>query len=132
MIGQLDGPGRMKMATLEEATTLAQRLHGIVERMAAQANKNEPVTSYMQQVRRAGAPLVTLLKPQFGMVSDHVAQMMVVAGRTGSDKIRVRALREFVGQLKQQLEIAGNRVRETHTVDDAPKADDAPKSEGDG
>lgn len=113
---QLDGPGRMKMVTLEEATTLAQRLHGIVERMAAQANKNEPVTSYMQQVRRAGAPLVTLLKPQFGLVSDHVAQMMVVAGRTGSDRIRVRALRESVGQLKMQLEVAGNRVRETHAV----------------
>ncbi|HJU72259.1 MAG TPA: hypothetical protein VJ717_00825, partial [Gemmatimonadaceae bacterium] len=87
-----------------------------VERMAAQANKNEPVTSYMQQVRRAGAPLVTLLKPQFGLVSDHVAQMMVVAGRTGSDRIRVRALRESVGQLKMQLEVAGNRVRETHAV----------------
>jgi hypothetical protein len=122
MTVQLDGPGRMKLVTLDDAVTHVQRLHGLVERMAATAQKNEPVSSAMQQFRRAGAPLVTLLKPQFGMIADHVAQMIVIAGRTGSDRIRVRALREGIGQLKLQVELAGNRVREVHAVrDDAPK-----------
>lgn len=125
MSSALDVPGRLKMATLEEATKLAQRLHGLVERMASASQKNEPVSSYMQQVRRAGAPLVGLLKPNFGMVADHVAQMMVIAGRTGSDPIRVRALREGVGQLKMQLEIAENRVHAMHAV-----KDEAAKPEG--
>lgn len=125
MANTLDVPGRLKMATLEEAVKSAQRLHGLVERMAAASQKNEPVSSYMQQVRRSGAPLVSLLKASFGLVSDHVAQMMVIAGRTGSDPIRVRALREGVGQLKMQLEVAENRVRETHAV-----KEQAPKVEG--
>lgn len=116
MAVQLDGPGRMKMATLEDALTHAQRLHGIVERMAAVAQRNDPVTGMMQQFRRAGAPLVTLLKPQFGLISDHVTQLMLIAGRTGSEKIRARALREGIGQLKMQLEVAGNRVRDTHAI----------------
>ena len=109
MRGKLDVPGQLKMATLEEATKITQRLHGIVERMAAAAQRRESISSYSQLVRRAGAPLVTLLKAQFGMVSDHVAQMMVIAGRTGSDQVRVRALREGVGQLKMQLEVSATR-----------------------
>ncbi len=116
MAGSLDVPGRLKIATLEEAVTITQRLHGLVERMAAQAHKREPIGSYCQQIRRAGAPLVSLLKANFGLISDHVAQMMIIAGRTGSDQVRVRALREGVGQLKMQLEIAETRVRDTHAV----------------
>lgn len=104
------------MATLEDAGVLAQRLHGLIERMASAAQKRDPIASYMQQVRRAGAPLVTLLKGQFGMIADHVAQMMIIAGRTGSDLVRVRALREGVGQLKMQLEVAQTRVKENHAV----------------
>lgn len=125
MASSLDVPGQLKMATLEEAAKITQRLHGVVERMAMTAQKLEPVTSYSQQVRRCGAPLVSLLKANFGLVSDHVAQMMVIAGRTGSDQVRVRALREGVGQLKMQLEIAENRVRAIHTVtDEKPKPEE--------
>jgi hypothetical protein len=118
MRSKLDVPGQLKLATLDEATKIAQRLHGIVENMASLANRNEPVSSYFQQVRRAGAPLVGLLKAQFGLLSDHVAQMMIVAGRTGSDRTRVRALREAMGQLKMQLDIAATRTREIHKVEE--------------
>lgn len=115
------------MATLEEAAKMTQRLHGLVERMAVTAQKREPISSYSQQVRRAGAPLVSLLKAQFGLISDHVAQMMIIAGRTGSDLVRVRALREGVGQLKMQLEVAETRVREIHAV-----KEETPNPEGSG
>lgn len=104
------------MSTLENASMAAQRLHGLVERLASAASKREPISSYMQQFRRSAPPLVTLLKPQFGMIADQLTQMMVIAGRSGSDQIRVRALREGIGQLKMQIELAGNRVRETHAV----------------
>lgn len=127
MARSLDVPGRLKLATLEEAMTITQRLHGLVERMAAQAQKREPISSYCQQIRRAGAPLVSLLKANFGMISDHVAQMMIIAGRTGSDLVRVRALREGIGQLKMQLEVAETRVRDIHAVQE-----EAPKPEGSG
>lgn len=106
---------------------MTQRLHGLVERMAVTAQKREPISSYSQQVRRAGAPLVSLLKAQFGLISDHVAQMMIIAGRTGSDLVRVRALREGVGQLKMQLEVAETRVREIHAV-----KEETPNPEGSG
>lgn len=127
MRSSLDVPGRLKMATLEEAAKIAQRLHGLVEQAASAAHKGEPIVSYTQQVRRAGAPLVSLLKAQFGMVSSHVAQMMIIAGRTGSDKVRVRALREGVAQLKMQLDVSETRVKESHAV----KAE-APNPEGSG
>lgn len=116
MRSSLDVPGRLKMATLEEAAKIAQRLHGLVEQAASAAHKGDPISSYCQQVRRTGAPLVSLLKAQFGMVSSHVAQMMIIAGRTGSDKVRVRALREGVAQLKMQLDVSETRVKESHAV----------------
>lgn len=125
MAQTIDGPGRMKIATLETAGIAAQRLHGLVERLASAAQKREPISSYMQQFRRSAPPLVGLLKPQFGMIADHLTQMIVIAGRSGSDQIRVRALREGIGQLKMQIELAGNRVRDTHAV-----KEDAPKPEG--
>ena len=122
---ELDPAGRLKMALLENAGIAAQRLHGLVERLASAASKNEPISSYMQQFKRSAPPLVSMLKPQFGMIADHLTQMIVIAGRSGSDQIRVRALREGIGQLKMQIEIAGNRVKENHAV-----REDLPTPEG--
>jgi hypothetical protein len=118
---ELDPAGRLKMALLETASISAQRLHGLVERLASASSKNEPISSYMQQFKRSAPPLVSMLKPQFGMIADLLTQMIVIAGRSGSDQIRVRALREGIGQLKMQIELAGIRVKETHAVKvDAP------------
>jgi len=113
------------MALLETAGIAAQRLHGLVERLASAYSKREPISSYMQQFKRSAPPLVSMLKPQFGMISDHLTQMIVIAGRSGSDQIRVRALREGIGQLKMQIEIAGTRVKENHAV-----REDLPTPEG--
>ena len=59
-------------------------------------------------------PLVGLLKPQFGMLSDQVASVNLVATRGGSEQMRVRGLREGVASLRQGLEIAERKVREQH------------------
>lgn len=125
---KLDGAGAAKMATLEAATLHLQRVHGIVERMAIALRSKEPLSNYGPQVKRAAAPLVGLLKGQFGMISDQATALILVASRAGGgDQQRVRSLREAVGQIRQSLEIANAKVREKHTIEESPKA--APKSD---
>jgi hypothetical protein len=119
---KLDGAGAAKMATLEAATLHVQRVHGIVERMAIALRSKEPLSNYGPQVKRAAAPLVGLLKGQFGMISDQATALILVASRAGGgDQQRVRSLREAVGQIRQSLEIANTKVREKHTIEESPK-----------
>ncbi len=122
----LDGPGIQKMKTLEEATTQLQRLHGIVEQYALAMKQNKPTSLFGMQVKRALFPLVGLLKPQFGMIADQVAAINLVASRGGAETAKVRMLREGVGSLRQQLEIAAVRVKSNHEVKEEPKAEGKP------
>ena len=118
---KLDGAGVQKMNTLDEAAMLLQRLHGIVETYALALKRNQPTTLYGMQVKRAISPLVGLLKPQFGLISDQAAALNLVAGRGGSEVAKIRQLREGVGSLRQALEIAVVRVKDNHTVKDDEK-----------
>jgi hypothetical protein len=115
---KMDGAGIEKMKTLETALSQLQRVHGLVEQMAMAVKNSQPATIYGAQIRRAGSPLVGLLKGQFGMISDTLAAMMVVAGRSGSDKVRLRSLREGVAQARTALEIAVTKTIELHTAED--------------
>ena len=115
---RLDGAGIAKMTTLEDAMLLLQRVHAIVERMATLARSQQDTGQCRQQIQRAASPLVTLLKPQFGMISDQVAQFNLITTRGGGDQMKVRALREMVAQLRTQLEIAVTRTRDHHTIED--------------
>ena len=115
---KMDGAGIEKMKTLETAQVQLQRVHGLVEQMAMAVKNDQPTAIYSAQIRRAGSPLVGLLKGQFGMISDQLAAMMVVAGRTGSDKVRLRSMREVVAQVRTALEIAVAKTIELHTVED--------------
>jgi hypothetical protein len=117
---KLDGAGVQKMNTLDEAATQLQRLHGIVETYALALKRNQPTSLYGMQLKRAIAPLVGLLKPQFGLISDQAAALNLVAGRGGSEQAKLRQLREGVGGLRQALEIAVVRVKDNHTVKEAP------------
>ena len=114
---KLDGAGVQKLKTLDEAATQLQRLHGIVETYALALKRNQPTSLYGMQVKRAIAPLVGLLKPQFGLVADHVSGLLLTATRGGGgDQSRLRNLREGVAQLRMQLEIAAVRVKEKHEI----------------
>lgn len=115
---KLDGAGVQKLKTLEEAATQLQRLHGIVETYALSLKRAQPTSLYGMRVKRALTPLVGLLKPQFGLISDQVASLNLVAGRGGSETTKVRQLREGVGALRQALEIAVVRVKDNHAVKD--------------
>jgi hypothetical protein len=113
---QLDGAGLAKMVTLEDASAQLQRLHGIVERMAIAVRSQQDTAQFGQQLRRAGSPLIGLLKGQFGMISDQVTAMLLIATRGGGDQNKLRALRESVAQIRTQLEIAIARTKEKHAV----------------
>jgi hypothetical protein len=123
---KLDGAGVQKMKTLEEAFTQLQRIHGIVETYALALKRTQPTSLYGMQVKRTLTPLVGLLKPQFGLISDQVAALNLVASRGGSETTKVRILREGVGSIRQALDIAQVRVKENHAV----KEDPAERSDG--
>lgn len=118
---KLDGAGIAKMKTLEEADLLLQRIHGMVEQYAIGVKQNKPVPVFVQQIKRTLPILVGLLKGQFGLISDQAAALNLQAGRGGSEQMKVRVLREGVGQLRQALEIAAARVKDQHKVEEPAK-----------
>lgn len=117
----LDGAGAAKLKTIEEALLGMQHLHALVERMASAVKNNQPSSFYGSQLKRAAAPLVGQLKGQFGTIADQVSAMLLIATRGGSEQMKIRSLRENIGQIRQALEIAATKVKEKHTQPD-PKA----------
>jgi len=115
---KLDGAGHAKIETLDEAMAHVQRIHGIVERMGVAVRGQQDTAQFGAQIRRAGSPLVGLLKGQFGMISDQVTAMLLIATRGGGAQNKLRALRESVAQVRTQVEIAITRTKEKHAVPD--------------
>jgi hypothetical protein len=124
---KLDGAGVQKLKTLEEATTMLHRLHGLVETYAIAVKKSQPSSHCIQQIRRALPPMIGLLKGQFGMISDQVASLNLLATRGSNEQTRVRVLREGVGSIRLALDVATLRVKENHAVKEteAPQAEPA-------
>lgn len=116
MATQLDGAGQIKLQTLDDALGQLQRLHGIVERYAMAVKTQTDTGGFRQQLMRAGTPMVGLLKPQFGVIADVVTSFLLIASRGGSDQMKVRSLREAVGQVRAQLEIAITKTKEKHAI----------------
>ncbi len=112
----LDGAGQAKLHTLDDALNQLQRVNTIVERMAVAARAQENTGMHRQQIHRAVSPMVTLLKPQFGVLSDQLAHLNLVASRGGTDNAKVRGLREAVAQIRAQIEVTMAKVREQHTT----------------
>lgn len=113
---KLDGAGTQKMKTLVDALTTLQTIHGHVERMAIEVKNQKGVGVIPQQIKRIATPLQGQLKGQFGLIADQVSGMILASGRGGGEQLKVRALREYVGQLRQALEIAQAKVKEQHSV----------------
>lgn len=114
--GALDGAGKAKMDTLEEAQNIIQRTHAMVERYALAVKQNNPATQqFVLQIKRSLEPMVGMLKAQFGLISDQVAALILASSRGGSDNTRVRTLREGIAQLRTAIELAERKVRDQHT-----------------
>jgi hypothetical protein len=118
---KLDGAGLAKMKTLDEALTLMQRVHGLVESYAMSVQRKQPSSPFLMTIRRTLPSLAENLKAQFGLISDQITNVNVHATRGGSEAMRVRVLREGVAQIKQALEIAVTQTREKHAVEDEKK-----------
>jgi hypothetical protein len=121
---QLTGLGTQLVQTLQDAASHLQRLHAITEKMAMAQKLQEPLAPHGQQFRRAATPLVGLLKGQFGVLADQVSQLILVATRGGSEQRKVAALREGIGQLRLQVDIAINKVYEHHAATTEETADE--------
>lgn len=115
MAGALDGAGKAKMDTLEEANSILQRVHAMVERYALAVKQQQNSSVFVLQIKRSLEPMVGLLKAQFGLISDQATGVILASTRGGSDNARVRSLREGVAQLRTALEMAERKVREQHT-----------------
>lgn len=114
---KLDGAGVQKMKTLEDALISLQSIHGVVERMAIDVKNQRPLGIAPQQVKRMAVPLQGQLKGQFGMIADQVTAFILASSRGGGgDQAKVRVMREYVGQLRQAIEIAAHKVKEQHAV----------------
>jgi hypothetical protein len=113
---KLDGAGAQKMKTLEEALVTLQTIHGMVERMAIEVKNQKGAGVIPQQIKRIATPLQGQLKAQFGLIADQVSGMILAAGRGGGDQLNVRAMREFVAQIRTALEISQAKVKEQHAV----------------
>ena len=113
---KLDGAGIQKMKTIDEANIQLARLHGIVEQYALALKQNKPTSLFGSQIKRALFPLVGLLKPQFGLIADRIAALNLITSRGGPDTTKVRTLREGVGSIRQQLEIATVRIKDVHKL----------------
>ena len=114
---KLDGAGASKMKTLEEGLVSLQTIHGMVERMAMEVQNQKGVGVIPMQLKRIAAPLVGQLKGQFGMISDQISTMLLVAGRGGGEQVKVRAYREHVAQIRTAMEMAKNKVKKDHGVE---------------
>ena len=121
---QLTGLGTQLVQTLHDAASHLQRLHGITEKLAMAQKLQQPTAPLWQQFRRAATPLVGLLKGQYAVLADQVSQLILVATRGGSEQRKVAALREGVGQLRAQVDIAINKVYEHHAAE-AEEAEEA-------
>lgn len=115
---KLDGAGTVKMATLDEAALQLQRVHGSVEQWALAVKRNQPSTLFSMQLRRQLPTLASLLKAQFGMISDQVTAMHLVASRGGAEGAKIRGLREGVAQVRTAIEIAVTQTKDKHAQKD--------------
>lgn len=115
---KLDGAGQVRMATLDEAMALHQRIHGLVEQYALSVKRNQPASHLMMNLKRQMPVLAGKLKGQFGMISDLVTALNMQMTRGSSDQVRVRVMRDGVAAIRVQLEIAVTQTVEKHKIED--------------
>ena len=111
---KLDGAGTEKMKTLDEALMQLHRVHGLVESYALAIKRSQPPATYLMPIRRALPTLASLLKGQFGLISDQAMSLNMTVSRGSNEQVRVRMLREGIGALRQAIDVAIVRVKENH------------------
>jgi hypothetical protein len=124
---KLDGAGQAKMKTLDDAMALLMRVHALVEQYALQVKRNAPGGHFLSGVRRQLPALTSMLKGQFGMISDQVLQVQLSSSRGASEQVRIRTLREGMAHIKTALEIAITQTIVKHAEKDEKDDKDVKK-----
>ena len=115
------------MSTLDDATALQQRLHGLVEQYALSVKRNQPASHIMMNLKRQMPALAGLLKGQFGSIADMVTAVNMQMTRGSSEQVRVRQMREGMASIRVQLELAVAHTIAKHELKDdtSPRGADA-------
>jgi hypothetical protein len=127
---KLDGPGTVKLVTLQEAQMKMAAIHSMVERMAVEVKNSKGIGPMGMQLKRLMVPMIGQLKSQFQLISDQLVGMNLIAGKGGADTLKIKLYRETVAQIKTQLEIAIVQTIDKHAVHD--EAAEARQKERDG
>jgi len=115
---KLDAAGINKLKTLDDALLLLQRINGIVEQYALAQKRNQPTSTFVQNVRRQLPSLAENLKGHFGMISDLIMSVNLAASRGASEAVRLRMLREGVAHIRAAIELAITQTKAKHTVEE--------------
>ena len=114
----LDGAGQVKMDTLNTCIALHQRIHGWVESYAIGVKNQKPEATILNNIRRNLPVLAAKLKTQFGLISDLATAVYMSSSKGAAEQMRVRAMREGIGALKMQLDIAVTQTIAKHAKHD--------------
>ena len=110
---------RQRLAELETFQQRIQNLHGLVERFAAERQDLEP---HVQALRRAFIRLkMELAAAGFDAMAQLCASLDLAAKRTGSKPFKARILRDGVGSLRMQMDVAQRGVRASEDKPDEEK-----------
>lgn len=108
MSGTLSPNAQTKLASLGEFLSRVQHVHGLVEQYAAAKTHQDQLQMQMQ--RAFGKLKLQFMGAGFDTLSQLSGSMEIAAKRGLSQVAKARILREGVGSLKFQLELAQRTV----------------------
>ena len=94
----------MKMAELRRLTDKVHHVHGLVEKYAATKNPQHARRQTLPIKRAFGQLKLELMGAGFDALSQLAGSMELAAGRGGSQRNKIRILREGVGSMRFQMD----------------------------
>lgn len=110
MAGNLSPQARMKLAALRTTADKVQHVHGLVERYGATRDPRQADMLGMPLKRAFGRLKLELMGAGLDTLSQLAGSMEIAAGRGGSQRQKLRILREGVGSLRHQVEMEQRKV----------------------
>ncbi|MFP4623699.1 MAG: hypothetical protein ACLFRX_05920 [Gemmatimonadota bacterium] len=110
MAGKLSPQAQMKVATLQAMADKVQHVYGLVERYAATRDPRQAEMLAMPMKRAFGKLKIELMGSGLDTLSQLAGSMEIAAGRGGSQRQKLRVLREGVASLRFQVEQEQKKV----------------------
>ena len=108
MAGKLSSNAQVKLASLQDFSARVSRVHGLVEQFAS--SKTNPDQYLMPMQRLFGQLKLAFMGAGFDTLSQLCGSMEIASKRGLSAGQKARILREGVGSLKFQLELAQRTI----------------------